>query len=245
MISTRPASPHNDKLRPRWQEVDCPSLTDKLKDWQVTPPPDAPSPNQLDQWFSLVLSALTATIQATAPHSRPSPRSKAWWTRLLSPLRKEFTKATQRAKKLQTPTPTPSRDSPSLGTSKASGPVAINKALLDHFFPPKDPLPTRGHLQRNPSAPGPDWVPYSFWKKVNLVNPTIILEVLSPLLGFGYHPPSLKTANGVVLDNPGKASYDSPGSFRIIVLFKTLSKILERIIRVRLSALAGSKGLLH
>jgi len=49
----------------------------------------------------------------------------------------------------------------------------------------------------------------------------------------------------VVLDNPGKASYDSPGSFRIIVLFKTLSKILERIIRVRLSALAGSKGLLH
>ena len=34
----------------------------------------------------------------------------------------------------------------------ASGPGAINTALLDHFFPPKDPLPSRGPLKRNPSA---------------------------------------------------------------------------------------------
>ena len=94
----------------------------------------------------------------------------------------------------------------------ASGPVAINKALLDHFFPPKSPLPNRGRLTRNPSAaprmpeeiklalsksspssaPGPDSIPYSVWKKVNLFNPTIILELLSPLVAFGYHPPSLK-----------------------------------------------------
>jgi len=83
------------------------------------------------------------------------------------------------------------------------------------------------------------------WKKVNLANPTILLELLSPLVTFGYHPPSLKTANGVVLDKPGKASYDSPASFRVIVLLKTVSKILERIMAVRLSAVARSKGLLH
>jgi len=64
-------------------------------------------------------------------------------------------------------------------------------------------------------------------------------------VAFGYHPPSLKSANGVVLDRPGKASYDSPASFRIIVLLKTLSKILERIMMVRLSAIARAKGLLH
>jgi len=61
----------------------------------------------------------------------------------------------------------------------------------------------------------------------------------------GYHPPSLKTANGVVLDKPGMASCDSPASFRIIVFVKTVSKIVERVITVRLSAIARSKGLLH
>jgi len=143
--------------------------------------------------------------------------------------------------------------------------VAINKALLDHFFPPKDPLPGWGRLRKSPSAspltkkeiklalskssrssaPGPDGIPYSVWKKVNLVNPTILLHLLSPLVDFGYHPPSLKTANGVVLDQPGKASYHSPASFRIIVLLKTISKIVERIMTVRLSTITRSKGLLH
>jgi len=64
-------------------------------------------------------------------------------------------------------------------------------------------------------------------------------------MDFGYHPHSLKTTNGVVLDKPGNASYDSPASFRIIVLLKTISKIVERIMTVRLSAFARSKGLLH
>jgi len=53
------------------------------------------------------------------------------------------------------------------------------------------------------------------------------------------------TANGVVLDKPGKASYDSPASFRIIVPLKTISKLLERVMTVRLSAIARSEGLLH
>ena len=63
----------------------------------------------------------------------------------------------------------------------ADSPVEINKALLDHFFPPKPELPTRGRLHRHSSAdpltkeeiaaalaksspssaPGPDGVPYS------------------------------------------------------------------------------------
>jgi len=147
----------------------------------------------------------------------------------------------------------------------ASGPVAINNALLDYFFPPKDPLPSRGPLKKNPSAtplteeeiklalsksspssaPGPDGIPYSVWKRVNLINPAILLELLYPLVAFGYHPPSLKSANRVVLDKPGKASYDSPASFRITVLLKTISKILERVMTVRLSAIARSRGLLH
>ena len=98
--------------------------------------------------------------------------------------------------------------------------------LLDHFCPPEDALPSRGRLKKNRSAtplteeeiklalsksspsaaPGPDGIPYSVWKQVNLINPTTLLELLSPLVAFRYHPPSLKTANGVVLDKRGKAS---------------------------------------
>jgi len=49
----------------------------------------------------------------------------------------------------------------------------------------------------------------------------------------------------VVLDKPGKASYDSPASFRVIVLLKTVSKVFEPVMTARLSAVARSKGLLH
>ena len=49
----------------------------------------------------------------------------------------------------------------------------------------------------------------------------------------------------MVLDKPGKASYNSPPPSEIIVLLKTISNILERIMTVRLSAIARSKGLLY
>jgi len=62
LISLHPPSPHSDKPRPCWQEADWPGLTDRLKNWQIPPPLDAPSPNQLDQWFSSALSTLTTVI---------------------------------------------------------------------------------------------------------------------------------------------------------------------------------------
>jgi len=94
----------------------------------------------------------------------------------------------------------------------AADPVAINNALLNHFFPPKDLLPGRGRLTKNPSAtpltkeevrllvsksspssaPGPYGIPYSVWKRVNQINPAIILELISPLVACGHHPPLLK-----------------------------------------------------
>ena len=147
----------------------------------------------------------------------------------------------------------------------ADTPASINSALLDHFFPPKPALHSRGRLtpptthdpltkeeiaqalaNSSPSsAPGPDEIPYSVWKAVNRYNPDILYSLLAPLVAFGYHPPTLKHANGVVLEKPGKPSYDSPSSFLIIVLLKTLSKILERVVTVRLMTLAASSGLLH
>jgi len=103
LITLRPPIPHNDKPRPGWQELDWQGLTDRLKDWFIPPPPSPPSPGQLDQWFCSAPSGLTMVSENTAPRSRPSTRSKAWWTPLLTTLWKEFKKPCRRAKTTQTP----------------------------------------------------------------------------------------------------------------------------------------------
>jgi len=140
----------------------------------------------------------------------------------------------------------------------------MNKVLLDHLFPPKEPFSPPHRLWPDKKAPpltgeevatarskcsptsalGPDGIRYSTWKRVNEENPSVLLQILSPLVSLGYHPASLKGSNGIVLDKPGKPSYESPASFRIIVLIRTVSKIHERIIASRLLLAARSKGML-
>ena len=80
---------------------------------------------------------------------------------------------------------------------------------------------------------------------MNAINPSILLHILTQLVSIGYHPASLSVAKGVGLDKPGKLSYESPSSFRIIVPLRTVSKILERIIAARLLPAAHSRGLIH
>jgi len=141
----------------------------------------------------------------------------------------------------------------------------MNNVLLDHFFPPKEPFSPPPRLRRKrsappvrmddiaaalskcspTSAPGPDGVPYSTWKQVNKINPSILRHILALLVLLGYHPASLKCSNGIALDKPGKPSYESPSSFRIIVLIRTISKVLVTIIAACLLAAARLRGLLH
>jgi len=152
---------------------------------------------------------------------------------------------------------------PSLKGAETS--LQMNNVLLDHFFCPKEPFSAppwhRPHKSAPPlttdeiatalsicsatSAPGPDGISYSTWKQVNKINLSIVLQILAPLVRLGYHPSSLKSSNGVVLDKPGKPAYESPSCFRILVLMRTLSKILKRIIAARLLAAARLRGLLH
>jgi len=147
----------------------------------------------------------------------------------------------------------------------ASGPAEAAETLLHHFFPPKHTPPPLISLIRhedytpliseeisralskssNTSAPGPDYIPYWVWKSVHRLKPFLLPSLLDPMLAHGFHPPSLKQALGIVLDKPGKPSYDSPSSFRIIILLRTLSIILERVATFRLSAQATTCSLIH
>ena len=131
----------------------------------------------------------------------------------------------------------------------ASTPPELNKALLDHFFPGepasftdtillpfRECLPlaadevSRALARSSPlSAPGPDAIPNSVWKRVHRMAPHLIHDLLASLVVYGSHPLTFKRADGIVLDRPGKPSYDSPSSFRVIVLLQTFSNILERI----------------
>jgi len=76
------------------------------------------------------------------------------------------------------------------------------------------------------------------------VAPHLMQDLLAPVVAHGFHPPALKMADGIVLDKPGKLSYDSPSSFRVIVLLQTFSKILERIMNSRLTSMARVARLL-
>ena len=142
----------------------------------------------------------------------------------------------------------------------------INSALLDHFFP-APPSPSLADVNLSPyadyfpvsqeaittalaqssssAAPGSDSISYGVWKKVHKSCLSLLTSLIGPLLQYGHHPSSLKRANGVVLNKPGKASYDSPASFGVIVLLETLSKIVEPVTASRLSLIARSCSLLH
>ena len=147
----------------------------------------------------------------------------------------------------------------------ASDPAEVAETLFYHFLtskPPPPPLLRLTHYEdyssltseeisralsksSNTSAPGPDHIPYSVWKSVHRLKPSLLPSLLNPLLAHGFHTPSLKKALGIVLDKLGKPLYDSPFSFRVIVLLRTLFKILERVVASCLSAQATICSLIH
>jgi len=123
----------------------------------------------------------------------------------------------------------------------------LSSSLRSRTSPPVLPSEVSLALRKclNTSAPGPSRIPYSIWKRVHKANELILPSVFTPLLTDGYQPLAMKKANGIVLDKPGKPDYRTPASFRIIVLLKTVSKILERLSALRLAAAARSLGLIH
>ena len=97
----------------------------------------------------------------------------------------------------------------------------------------------------NLSSPCPDHIPYSVWKSLHRITPSLLPSLLDPLLAHGFHPPSPKKALGIVLDKPGKPGYNFPSCFSVIVLLLTLPNILKRIAALRLSRQAVTGSLIY
>ena len=95
-------APLEDKPRPMtpcWDLTDWEALRPRLEAYCTPPPPLRPSPAQLAHWFSSWLNSLTAFLLMDTQLSRPSSRSKPWWTPLLTTLCKEYHKAMHTMKK--------------------------------------------------------------------------------------------------------------------------------------------------
>jgi len=144
-------------------------------------------------------------------------------------------------------------------------PEPVNNALLTHFFQQK-PLPIVPSILRphkgcdhlfpreisaglrkccSCSRPGPDTIPYSVWKRVDLTTPRLLPDLLGTVLKSDYHSVFMNKGNSIVLDKPGKPSCDSPASFRVIFRLLTVSKSLDRVVTSRLSLVARSLKLVH
>ena len=72
-----------------------------------------------------------------------------------------------------------------------------------------------------------------------------VINLVNTCIEFGYWPSHFKTSITVVIPKPNKSSYDSPKSFRPIVLLNTLEKLIEKVIGNRLQFHLISNNFIH
>ena len=293
---------------PNWAKTDSNTILPQLPSLVPPAPPPSCPVSIFEEWFDVHSNRIKSPVISNTPTSRPSPRSKPWWSPLLSSLRQTFHSASRSFRSSRdpydhfamctarrtyftaikkakfahwsdylsslSPLSVWEAKKPACGQQQPrfpsfpdrDTPDGTNVALLDHSFP-APPLPTQADLNLSSFAdyfplrqeeisnalgrssssatPGPDTISYDFRKKINRSCLAFLPNLIGPPLQYGHHPASLKKAKGVVLDKPSKACYNSPASFRVIVLLKTLSKIIERVTASRLSLHARSCSLLH
>jgi len=102
-------------------------------------------------------------------------------------------------------------------------------------------------VQINASAPGPDKLSWSHLKIILKDNEClgIIIRIANACIELGYWPSHFKRSMTVVIPKPNKKSYDSPKSFRPIVLLNTVGKLIKKVIRERLQFTMAANDFIH
>ena len=72
-----------------------------------------------------------------------------------------------------------------------------------------------------------------------------MIKITNACLDRGYWPSHFKTLTTIIILKPNKAFYDTFKSFRPIILFNTLGKLIEKVIGDRLQFHAVSNNFIH
>ena len=80
---------------PNWAKTDWECILHLLPSLVPPPPPPSCPVSVFEEWFETHSKRVKTLIISNTPVSRPSPRSKSWWTPLLSSLRQAFHSASR------------------------------------------------------------------------------------------------------------------------------------------------------
>jgi len=99
----------------------------------------------------------------------------------------------------------------------------------------------------NSSTPGPNKLTWRHLKHIlkDLTCLKNIINIANVCLELGYWPSHFKMSTTIVILKLNKPSYDSPKSFRPIVLLNTLGKLIEKVIGDRLQFHMTSNYFIH
>ena len=88
----------------------------------------------------------------------------------------------------------------------------------------------------NSSAPGPDKLSWSHLKTILKDDECLntIIYIANAYINLGYWPSYFKISTTVVISKPNKKLYNSPKSFKSIVLLNIIGKLIEKVIGERL-----------
>ncbi|MBW0529018.1 hypothetical protein O181_068733 [Austropuccinia psidii MF-1] len=115
-----------------------------------------------------------------------------------------------------------------------------------HKFPPINKNEVRRAIQGLPKKkePGPEEIKKELLKTVDIVFTPHLVKLFNAFLKIGYFPKEWNIATTSIIRKAGKDDYYNPTSYRPIELLNSLSKLFEKIIKMRLSFWAEHTGAL-
>lgn len=99
--------------------------------------------------------------------------------------------------------------------------------------------------QSQKTAPGPDNIGFRairiLWEFIGKKLTSLTEETIRR----GHHPMDLKTVKGEVIRKPGKPDYSKPRAYRVISLINCISKVVEKVVTVRITRRLKETSKLH
>ncbi|KAB5588510.1 Reverse transcriptase from mobile element jockey protein [Ceratobasidium theobromae] len=99
-------------------------------------------------------------------------------------------------------------------------------------------------LCHNHSAPGASGTNYLLLKWAFEARPALFTQLYNACIGLRFHPVCLRNTLISPIPKPNRYDMASPKSYRPIALLETLSKLLEKIVAKRITAMAGRLNLI-